>query len=170
MDTYCEYLFQKKKTPKDHAIVAAVILIAILLLFFLTGIFFSIPQIVFLVPAMWFGIIWGAFILVKRKNVEYEYLLTGGDLDVDMVFAISSRKRILSIRRKDIVVMARPTSDKIPESSKNNEVTDVTSGYNPHAVYALVLNTNPSKTILFEPNERMIEQLKTKLPGKIFLD
>ena len=66
--------------------------------------------------------------------------------------------------------MARPTSDKIPESSKNNEVTDVTSGYNPHAVYALVLNTNPSKTILFEPSERMIEQLKTKLPGKIFLD
>ena len=86
---------------------------------------------------------------------------------MDKIFAKSSRKRILSVRRKDIVVMARPSSDKIPSG---NEVTDVTSGYNPHAVYALVIGGSPSKTILFEPSEKMIEQLKTKLPGKIFLD
>lgn len=167
MDTYCEYLFKKKKNPKDYAIAAGVIVLSVVILFFCTGILLSIPQLVFLVPALWFGVIWGAFKLIKRSDVEYEYLLTGGDLDVDKIFAKSSRKRILSVRRKDVVVMARPSSDKIPSG---NEVIDVTSGYNPHAVYALVISGSPSKTILFEPSEKMIEQLKTKLPGKIFLD
>ena len=168
MDTYCECLFKKKRTLKDN-IVAAVIIFAALILLRYSILLLRFPSVIFLAPTVWFGIIWGSFKLIKRQNQEYEYLLTGGDLDVDVVIAKSSRKRLFSIRRREIEFVSHISNDKIKEIDPNLPVTDVTSGYNPEAVY-VIKTSQSSKTpvIYFEPSEKMLEQLKSKIPGKFF--
>ena len=168
MDTYCECLFKKKRTLKDN-IVAAVVIFAALILLRYSILLLIFPSVTFLAPAVWVGIIWGSFKLIKRQNKEYEYLLTGGDLDVDVVIAKSSRKRLFSVRRREIEFVAHISSDKAKEIDPTLPVTDVTSGYNPEAVYVMKISSSSINPIIyFEPSEKMLEQLKSKIPGKFF--
>ncbi len=167
MDTYCEYLFKKKRTMRDNVIAIIIVLAALILLYYSLLLLF-IPAATFLAPVVWFGIIWGAFKIIKRQNIEYEYLLTGGDLDVDIVIAKGSRKKLLSIRRREIELVAPMGSEKLSQIDTNAQVTDITSGYNPEAVYVMTTSNPKHPVIYFEPTEKMLQQLKTKIPGKLF--
>ena len=168
MDTYCECLFKKKRTVRDNIIALIIALVALTLLYY-SLLLLVIPSVTFLAPVVWFGIIWGSFKIIKRQNKEYEYLLTGGDLDVDVVISKSSRKKLFSIRRREIEFVAYITHDKIKEIDPSLPVTDVTSGYNPEAVYVMKTSSGTKHPVIyFEPSEKMLEQLKSKLPGKFF--
>jgi hypothetical protein len=64
---------------------------------------------------------------------------------------------------------AERSSDKAKEIDPNLPVTDVTSGYNPEAVYVMKISSSSINPIIyFEPSEKMLEQLKSKIPGKFF--
>lgn len=167
MDTYCECLFKKKRTLRDNIIAIIVALVALTLLYYSLILLF-IPAATFLAPVVWFGIIWGSVKIIKRQNIEYEYLLTGGDLDVDMVIARASRKKLLSIRRREIELVAPMGSSKLSNVSTDAQITDITSGYNPEAVYVMVTSNDKHPVIYFEPSEKMLNQLKGKIPGKFF--
>ena len=131
---------------------------------------FGISSLVFLLPVIWFGAVWGAYKIISGRNLEYEYLLTGGDLDVDKIINKSRRARIISVRRREIEVMATAESGNLPSNWKELPLVDVTSGYNPDAEYVIIINGTERKALRFEPTEKMKEQLRLKLPGKIFID
>jgi hypothetical protein len=46
--------------------------------------------------------IYGGVYLTKMLNVEYEYIVTNGEVDVDIITSKSKRKRLISFNCKDI--------------------------------------------------------------------
>jgi len=171
MDTYCEYILKKKKNTRDYIISVLTVFLALILMHLLTTvIILALNFITFLLPFIWFGIIWGAIRIITGRNLEYDYLLVGGDLDVDKVINKSRRARVISVRRREIEIMAPEGSDKLDPAWKDLPKVDVTSGYNPEAVYVLIINSGERKAVMFEPTEKMKEQLRLKLPGKVFFE
>jgi len=95
MDTFFEQIISIKKSPAKILGVVGIWFLALLItVFFLL---FKIPYIGALSPLIIFGALFGAFKLTTRFNVEYEYIITNGILDIDKIINKSSRKRYLSL-------------------------------------------------------------------------
>ena len=93
MDTFFEQIVSIRKSGKALAGIIGIWLLAFiisaaLLLFPILGSFNLI---------IICGVLFGAFKLSTFFNIEYEYIITNGTLDVDKIINRSSRKRILSL-------------------------------------------------------------------------
>lgn len=91
MDVFFEQIIPIRKTGKTIAVFFGIWILAALLaavVFYLLGSF----SLIFI-----FGIGYGAYILSSKLNVEYEYIITNGILDIDKITNKSSRKRIISL-------------------------------------------------------------------------
>ena len=89
MDSFKEQLVTRRPDNtvfiKRTGIFIAALLIAVLLFIFL-----NVLSIV-LIALLFFG----AYYLIKSFDVEYEYICTNGDLDIDKIAAKSRRKRLM---------------------------------------------------------------------------
>ena len=91
MDVFFEQIIPIRKTGKTIAVFFGIWILAALLaavVFYLLGSF----SLIFI-----FGIGYGAYILSSKLNVEYEYIITNGILDIDKIINKSSRKRMISV-------------------------------------------------------------------------
>ena len=91
MDVFFEQIIPIKKTGKTVALFLGIWVLAALLsaaVFFFLGSF----SLIFI-----FGIGYGAYFLSSKLNVEYEYIITNGILDIDKITNKSSRKRMISV-------------------------------------------------------------------------
>ena len=91
MDVFFEQIIPIKKTGKTVALFLGIWVLAALLsalVFVLLGSF----SLIFI-----FGIGYGTYILSSKLNVEYEYIITNGILDIDKITNKSSRKRMISV-------------------------------------------------------------------------
>ena len=98
MDTFFEQIISIKKTGKTVAAVIGIWLAAFVVCFllFFTG-FFGV--LTFLLIA---GVIYGAFKLSCLLNIEYEYIVTNGTMDIDKIINKSSRKRLISFELQNV--------------------------------------------------------------------
>ena len=97
MDTYAEQLLIKENSAADtlkrvFIIAGGFILAAALFLFF--SILGLLP--IGIILAM--GIAVGAYFLILNLGVEYEYIITEGELDIDKIVAKRTRTRLLTIQ------------------------------------------------------------------------
>ena len=92
MDTFFEQIIAIRKTGKTIAAIMG-IWFAALILCFVLYIFPILGTLSFLLIV---GVIYGAYKLSSMLNVEYEYIITNGTMDVDKIINKSSRKRMLS--------------------------------------------------------------------------
>ena len=110
-DIYNEYLVQRfpdrKTTLLRVAIFAGAVLVCAGLLFVLL----MYPTLLILCVALFVGAIYGAFLLSRQLNIEYEYILTNDNLDVDMIIARSRRREMLSVDVKTFEILA-PVGDE----------------------------------------------------------
>lgn len=99
MDVYFEHITEIRKTPRDIAFLLTLWLLVVgfcVLAFLFIGIS---PLFIVLCAAA----IYGGVYLTKKLNVEFEYIFTNGEIDVDMITAKSDRKRMSTFNAKDIV-------------------------------------------------------------------
>ena len=103
-DIYLEYILKKKKTGGQKAIIAVIIFaaiivsVALLLLIFATATALSGTQFgsfsfsigLVLIAFAWYG----AYLLMSMQNIEYEYILTNSEIDIDKIMSKKARKRI----------------------------------------------------------------------------
>lgn len=98
MDVFVEQIVAIKKTGKDFAAYVGIVLLALILMLigyiFLTSIFIVVAAVV----------MFGAYKLFLRLNIEYEYIITNGTMDIDKIIAKSSRKRMISF---DVALIQR---------------------------------------------------------------
>lgn len=104
MDCYCEHLIQMRKDTK-----------AIGAMIFLWVAMIGISVVSFLLSTFPFFLIitgvaiYGGIYLTKMLNVEYEYIVTNGDMDIDIITSKSNRKRLISFKCSDIEAIQRYT-------------------------------------------------------------
>ena len=67
-----------------------------------------------------------AVMMYKRTNLEYEYQYYNGDLDIDQIAGQQKRKRVFSIKLREIDIMAQ-TDSAILDGYKGLKVFDCSS-------------------------------------------
>lgn len=162
MDVFCEYIVKVKKNPVELTISALGIILAVILLgFSLFFLFTPFSSFVLLIDA---GVVYGAYILITHFNVEYEYILTNGDIDIDKIIAKRKRKRVLSFSTKEFEIVA-----PYKQGENYTNVLDLGTRNYENAYYAVFSKDGQKKTLVFNPPQKMIEAMKTYSPITVHL-
>lgn len=160
MDTFFEQIVSIKKSGKKIALIIATWVLAVLL----CGIIFLFSSLLgglmFLLMA---GVIYGAYKLTGNLNVEYEYIITNGTMDIDKIVNKQSRQRILSF---DISKTTRMEAYKegllVGVDAKNIVIACNKEDEN---AYLLAYEKNGKQmNLVFSPNEKMQNVIVKYLP------
>ncbi len=107
-------------------------------------------------------------LLFKDSTMEYEYIYMNGDIDVDRIIAKQRRKRMMSFQLEDMVVIAKANSGEVKPYQKI-KVYDFSSGTDNQNVYKMIVSKSGTmEAVLFEPNEKIIQDMKRRAPRKVF--
>jgi len=155
-DIFKEQIIKKKPTRKDTFI--RIGLIIAVFMFFM--VIMASPLVSF-APFLLLVAIFGAWFAMSFLKVEYEYAFTDGELDIDVIYNRSRRKRRFSARVNDFIIMAH-VEDKthMGEFENAQEVHDYSSGVVSPDTYAFMINYNGKRTkIIIEPNAVMLKAM-----------
>lgn len=161
-DTFIETIYKRKMQGSDYAKIAGIMVLYFVLLtvvFILVGI---IPIITTLVPLFIIGGAFGAWWLITGLNKEYEYVVTKGDLDIDMIIARRRRKRAYSVKAKDIEMMASCSSDEYKSMQKqaNLKVINLAAVSDDPQNWFIVSQYNSARTMaIISADERVIRNI-----------
>lgn len=152
MDTFFEQIISIRKNGKSMAAVIGIWLLALVLcvvLFMFSGI---LGMFSFLLMA---GALYGAFKLAQRFNVEYEYIVTNGTMDIDKIISKSSRKRVISFELQTVSRIEKFNAAQL-SNVNGKEVVFACNADDPDA-YLMVSSTEGKGTnyIVFAPDERV---------------
>lgn len=161
MDTFFEQIIKIKLTGKVKALITAIIVFDALLVCVLLYLsLFLAPTIMLLVVA---GAIYGGYKLISLLSIEYEYIYTNGDLDVDKIVAKSNRKRMVSIKCSEVEKYGEYKGQPAPGSVKATHIF-----CNPDSegqVYLIAKDRNLGNVmIVMAPNERIRAELEKAIP------
>lgn len=160
MDTFFEQIVSIKKSGKSIALFSFIWLFALTLcaLLFLTGILGSFTPI--LIVAIGYGAWW----LTSKLNVEYEYIVTNGTMDVDKIINKSSRQRISSFELQNVERLEK-FNDHLLLNVKKENIVFACNKNDPNA-YLLVAAPKDTKVnyIVFSPSEKLQAAIKKSLP------
>ncbi|MBE7016252.1 MAG: hypothetical protein E7417_05490 [Ruminococcaceae bacterium] len=158
MDIFCEYIVKKKTTPKDMVkktgiVLGALVLCELFLIF--NNLLFGFG---FLLIA---ATVYGAVFLMRRCNIEYEYILTNSILDIDKIFAKSSRKRAMSIDFKSVEAFGLASEAPSSPATEIDLAGDIKAD---NVYYAEFFKDGDKKRVYFQPNEKILRNLHTVAP------
>jgi hypothetical protein len=160
MDTFFEQIVRIKKSVGTLALVIFIWFLAISLavFFFMTSLLGPLSAIVII------GILYGAWWLTTKFNVEYEYIVTNEDMDVDKIINKSARKRLASITLSKVERVEKFNPALIQNVKKESLL--FACGQNDPNAYLIVTSPDDSKVnyIVFSPNEKLQAAIKKSLP------
>lgn len=169
MDLFMEYLVQHRRSGKDLLATVGIIAGAAILLVLSTALW-SVPILSNFWPIIVFAIIFFAVILIKKMYVEYEYILTNNELDIDKITSRSNRKKVITINFLNIDICAPVTNEQYKTTNNAVKVYDCT-GDGLNGVYFIDFSDEQgAKRVLFQPPVSYIEKVKRFNPSKIFID
>ena len=152
MDTFFEQIIAVRKTGKTVAALVGIWLAAFLLCFLLFMFSGYLGAFSFLLIA---GALYGAFKLSCLLNVEYEYIVTNGTMDIDKIINKSSRKRILSFELATVSRIEKFNPAQL--SGVNAKELFITCNQDDPGAYLMVSATEGKGTsyLVFAPDERV---------------
>lgn len=123
-------------------------------------------------PVVVLVLCYASYYIISLQNIEYEYILTNNELDIDIIYNKSKRKRIFSGDIKEIEIMAHIEDSTHKGDFKGAEVIkDYSSGVNNNNTYSMLYNYKSKRTnFIIEPNENMIKSFSRYIsPRKLFI-
>lgn len=171
MDIFLEYIVKHKNNAKDTLFKIGIILLAFILcavvILFLLGRLFGFEVLVIA------AIIYGAYHLVRSKNVEYEYIMTNSYLDIDKIIAKSKRKRLVSIDFKNIEICAAVDDNMHKHEFDNTQnlikTFDCTGDRSTTVYFIDYAAENGKNRVLFQPPSKIIDEAKKFNPRQVFI-
>lgn len=181
-----EHMLKKKKDAKDIAVIAAVIALGVVL----TGAMFlailaaaytisggQMAQFSFSIGLVLIAFIWyGAYLLISTRSIEYEYILTNSEIDIDRIMSRKGRKRIASFDFAAAEICACIEDGEHNYKYKNPEpglkVIDVSGDKARGGVYFADYfdsEKNEKRRVLFQPTLKMLEAIKKCNPRNVFI-
>lgn len=174
-DVFVEYMVRRKFGTKDYLIVVGVVVAAIILL---AAAFMFLPnllgdyfaQFILIIVC---GIIYGAYVLIGRNNLEFEYTFTNGDITIDKIMSRKARKRVTSFDCSQAQEIGDYTRKKDALKSRTFTKTIFAGTYQDgrNNMYIIANSKNTGLTLLvFEPNESMIDAIKITVPRHLRIE
>lgn len=165
-DTFCELIVPGKASPADSLkpalLLTGTAAAAVLGLFVHSGamillLAFLIADVI-LLPK-----------LILRKHVEYEYTYVNGSIDIAAVYSKQDRKELLSVDLEKAECVAPRGSAHLGEYGETYREADYSAGDGTNPPYVIVLGGEDKKKILLQLNQEMIDDLRARMPRKVFL-
>jgi hypothetical protein len=100
-----------------------------------------------------------AFYFKRFLYIEYEYSITNGEIDIDAIYEMNSRKKQASFNMKEVALLADVNSSYYKDfSNKPTKVINCVPKGNKDKVYAaLVTEGNKRIEVQFVPNKEFID-------------
>ncbi len=164
-DVFNEQLIARQPNKKDFLkkvgiIIAGVVLILVAMM--IEAITAFILPIIIIIGFL-------VFHFNRRLNLEFEYIFTNGDLDVDKILYKTKRKHVLSVNVKDFITMV-PLSNKEYEHevSRYTKFYDFSSGTINENTYGVIYEHGKERIkLIIEPNEQLFKAIKAYIPRVI---
>lgn len=186
MDVYMEYMLKHKKDTKDMLIIAAVIAAGVILTGLMLMLIFSVAYVLagsqissfaFSVGFVLIALIWyGAYLIIGTRNIEYEYILTNSEVDMDRIMSRRGRKRIVSFDFAEAEICANINDSehnyKYSNPEPDRKVFDMTGDKSRGGIYFADYydnETGEKRRVLFQPTSKMIEAIKKFNPRNVFI-
>ena len=158
MDRFSEQLVERTGDKKTAFLKGLIVAVALLVIAFVVMLaLWSGLTLAPLCLAIVIGAVWLAVYLCQGLDVEYEYIVTNDDLDIDKIMGKRKRKRLMSVDLKSV--------DEFYPYLNNTELhSDVTvladdgTGYDMWYVF-IDTEGNGKIAIIFNPDERTIENI-----------
>lgn len=168
MDSFLEYLVKKKSDGKDVALRIGIILLAVLVSLVVFAIFVSIS---YLRAFSFFAVLcigYGAYILLSRMDIEYEYIFTNGELDIDIIRGRRLRKRLTTVKCKDIRIMEK-TENVVAKKPSGEKNICAVYNFKMGEIYKIECmdKSGKDKTIFFQPPENLVKEMRKYNPANI---
>lgn len=165
MDVFEEQIVRQRRTPAVKMIQILIILLAAFLCVF-TFFYMAVTEFAYLIiitcALIWFG----AWKLIGRFYIEYEYAFTNGELDIDRITNKKKRLRLLGIDCKSIESYGRFK----PQEHSGKAYNERIFAANPDSpnLFCIVCQQEKkgSALIVFEPNEAMREAMLKFIPRR----
>ena len=163
MDNYSEQLVPRVSTGADKAkkiaiSVAAILLASMLMWLAIVFSFFSLILLVFVVLG---GSVW----IISNMDVEYEYIVTNDELDIDKIIGRRKRKRMITL---DLRSAEDFGTYPITDEPNVDATVHATTGYEKDAHYMLFQHGSYGKVMLiFNPNEKTREAIMQEIPNQL---
>lgn len=163
MDFYCEQLVTKTRTAGDtlkivlSVVISALIAAVCVFFIFLTG--------ALLLLILAFAAVGAGLWIAAGVGVEYEYIITNDEMDIDKIIGKRKRKRMITVE------ISR-TMDFLPISQCDNDDFDVvvqaSGGLEEHACCMFVEHSGYGKVkIVFDPDKRTREAIARSVPKQL---
>ena len=157
MDTYCEQLVKIKKGPKFFLGIFGIWL-AVLIIAFFSLIYLRILSAIIIVGAGY-----GAYYLCGFLSIEYEYIVTNGTFDIDIIYSKRSRKRIASFELSDVESIEKYKGEQLDKRRFKN--ITVASDKNDSGAYKLLINNDSGVSVaVISPDERTRSEIVKFVP------
>ncbi len=166
MDIFVEQLVKRKARPTDllKIFLCMAASFAVIFLLFIFG-----GMIVFVAAAALLYLIYNLGLSI---NVEYEYCLTNGALDIDKIIAARRRKRLTELNARDIEIMATVQNPEFKNYMKNRDIKKInaSSSLKDDGVFFVIYSNDSKKyMLLFNPNDTIKDGFRRLNPQKVFL-
>lgn len=156
---YTELLVKRKPGAKENFTKVLLIIMVILALMTIPMYTFGILIFVAVVALVVF--------MYSRLDVEFEYLYFNGDLDVDIIYRKMKRKKVFSMNVSEMEILAPVNAMEVKHYQKLRTF-DYSSGVNNGKQYVMIVSKNGQKgRIIFEPNEKIVEDIYLRAPRKV---
>lgn len=161
-DVFSEVLVKRKMTSTNYLAVLAGVLGAVIIT---AAIFLFLPTFLILALLVWFGV----YFLVNLQKVEYEYIFTSGDLDIDQITGNYKRKRKLELTGDMIEIIAPEGSHELDDYNRGQfKVYDFSSRDTSKKRFVIIANSGSSHIkVFFEPTEKMIDNMWKYSPRRV---
>ncbi len=165
MDVFVEYLVKKKNGGKELLLQILTVIGALLvfaLMMVLGGIF---PVVSMVTTLLAFGALYGGYLLIISMNVEYEYIVTNGEMDVDKIIARRRRKRLITANARTFEKFGPFKAAEHANEQYENRIYACTDPADPGCFYAVFTHAKTGRTLLvFSPNDRVLDAMKSFIP------
>ena len=168
MDIFKEYIVEKKKESIDKLISLGIIIAAFAVTYIFVLFMFLNMQLLagiglLLIVGCWFL----AVKLIRNRNVEYEYILTNSELDIDKIMARSTRKRLLTIDFRHIERCAS-VKDTEFENQSGKKIRNYAGDISGDRVYFVDIYEEAEPVrVIFQPSSAILEAIKNINPRQV---
>lgn len=167
-DVFVEYMVKKKNTPANLLLRIGIVLLAmalIVVLFFATA---YLGEFSFIGTLAMVGVLYGAYFLITSFDVEYEYILTNGEIDMDKIIHQRKRKRVITVSCRDFEDFGRYDAAKHAGSDYKTRLMLCDAPASDSVYYCVVRHKAMGKTLVaFNANEKMLSNIKKYIPRQM---
>ena len=169
-DVFIEQLVTRKMDIPNVLIRGGIVLGVILIPYLMMYVEILAPFSIFVL----LGLLYFGYKLFKLQSIEFEYIVTNGVLDIDIIRGKSRRKRRLSVSAGDFEMFG-PVKEGYQRHyagpSIAGKIDAASTSYTPGRYFAIFNSKDKKRTVLFfEPNEKVLEALTSHIQRTAMLE